>query len=166
MKLEYTTEITHQEGTVIAPLPDEANKKAEKLNGVKCAVTIESLNSKSARQNKAFHSLLGCFWRSGCSSFNSYPEMKDHYKLAVDHIAWTRYVYMAGEGLKYVTSIKDLPKGVKSYSIHIPASWSTISTDKAMQAITQLINDMHEAGVPSSSQAYKFEEIVQGMSQE
>lgn len=165
MKLEYTAEIKHTDGGIFAPLPDteEARKRADKMNGKKCFVTYETADSKSLAQNKAFHSLLGCFWRSGCSSFGSYNEMKDYYKLAVGHIAWTRYVFMTPDGLEYVTDHNDVPQGVKSYSDPYPASWANITVEKATQAINQLINDMLEAGVSGSDQSKKFDEIMDGL---
>lgn len=41
---------------------------------------VDEKRYKTNQQTKLFHSLLMCFWKSGCSSFNSYESMRNHYK--------------------------------------------------------------------------------------
>lgn len=124
---------------------------------------------KSRQQNNLFHSLLKCFWDSKCSSFESYKNMRFHYK-DIAHLI--EYVFQ--NDLKESTKqilwrvIKILPieeserkKVIELLrgKILIEHSWAESTKGMAKIAIDQLLNDMHEAGVNSK----KFEEILKGL---
>jgi len=171
MKADFISEIQVKDGAIICPVPEYATDtkyKLERLNGKKCVVTIENADTKSQAQNKAFHSLAQCFWDSGCSSFDNFDELKAHYKIQVGHIAFTKYLFYRNGKVEYVTRVEDIPKDAESgaVSMSYPASWATITQEKAMKAITQLINDMEQAQVFSSFQGEKFAEIIFGMTGE
>lgn len=133
---------------------------------------VEILNEKqykSRQQNNLFHSLLKCFWDSGCSSFESYKSMRFHYK-DIAHLI--EYVFQNDlkESTKQILwrAVKVLPieeserkKVIELLRgrIQIVHSWAESTKGMAKIAIDQLLDDMHEAGVNSK----KFEEILKGL---
>lgn len=127
---------------------------------------------KSRQQSNTFHALLGCFWKSGCSSFETYDEMRDHYKKIahlleiefentlpqnIKAILW-RAIQILPIPEKYMNEICELLKG-RTKTWH---SWSECSKEMASVTIDQLISDMWKARVDDSPQAKKFKEILDG----
>ena len=124
---------------------------------------------KSRQQNSLFHSLLDCFWDSGCSSFESPKSMRFHYK-DVAHLI--EYVFESDlqENTKQMLwrAIKLLPieESEKKKIVEllkgrvlVEHSWAESTKEMAKLAIDTLLNDMHQAGVNSK----KFEEILKGI---
>ena len=124
---------------------------------------------KSRQQNSLFHSLLDCFWDSGCSSFESPKSMRFHYK-DVAHLI--EYVFESDlqENTKQMLwrAIKLLPieESEKKKIVEllkgrvlVEHSWAESTKGMAKLAIDTLLNDMHQAGVNSK----KFEEILKGI---
>lgn len=134
---------------------------------------VDEKRYKTNQQTKLFHSLLMCFWKSGCSSFNSYEDMRNYYK---EQARLLEYVFkndlkegtrqMLWKAVKLLPLERDeLDKVVQLLKgkVLIWHSWSECSKDMASVALNQLINDMFSAGVDSSSQRTKFEEIMKGI---
>lgn len=124
---------------------------------------------KSRQQNNLFHSLLSCFWDSGCSSFESYKNMRFHYK-DIAHLIEYVFTNDLKEETKQVLwrAIKVLPidESEKKKVIEllkgkvlIEHSWAESTKGMAKVAIDQLLKDMHEAGVNSK----KFDEILRSI---
>lgn len=124
---------------------------------------------KTRRQNSLFHSLLDCFWESGCSSFESKKSMRFHYK-EIAHLI--EYVYendleestkqMLWKAIKLLpiepserAKVIELLKG----KVQIEHSWAESTKSMAKEAIDQLLRDMHQAGVNTK----KFEEILRSI---
>ncbi len=97
---------------------------------------------KSLASNSLFHSLLQEFWKSGCSSFNDYDTLRNHYKKQAGLIITDKI------SLEGITLIKETHK-----------SWTNVTQANASIAISQLKADMFEAGVNSK----KFDEIMKGL---
>lgn len=93
---------------------------------------------KSNKQNSLFHSLLTCFWESGCASFGDYDELRNYYKR------------IAGLVKKHGNTI-------------VESSWADASMTQAKTAIDMCIRDMDFAGVMGSSQGNKYTEILKGI---
>lgn len=93
---------------------------------------------KSNKQNSLFHSLLTCFWESGCASFGDYDELRNYYKR------------IAGLVKKHGNTI-------------VESSWADASMAQAKTAIDMCIRDMDFAGVIGSSQGNKYTEILKGI---
>jgi hypothetical protein len=93
---------------------------------------------KSNKQNNLFHSLLECFWESGCSSFGNYDDLRNYYK-----------------------RIAGLVK--KQGSVVVESSWSDAKKEQARTAIDMCIRDMDFSGVMGSSKASKYTEILKGI---
>ena len=124
---------------------------------------------KSRQQNSLFHSLLDCFWDSGCSSFDSKKSMRFHYK-DVAHLI--EYIYendlkddtkqMLWKAIKLLpieeserNKVVELLKG----KVEIEHSWAEVTKGMAKEAIDQLLKDMYQAGVNTK----KFEEILRSL---
>jgi hypothetical protein len=144
----------------------------KKLTGVEITTEygyIEVLDEKqykSRKQNSLFHSLLSCFWESKLSSFDSYEDLRNHYK---------RLAHLCE--VKWENSLKDTTKSVLWRAIKLLPlpkseldeiaellkgrtitwrSWADCSKDMARIVLDQLINDMVFAGVNSK----KFQDIM------
>lgn len=134
---------------------------------------VDEKKYKTNQQTRLFHSLLMCFWKSGCSSFNSYEDLRNHYK-EVAHLLEFVFRNDLKEETKQMLwkAVKILPLEKEELSrviellrgrVLIWHSWSECSKEMATVALNQLINDMFAAGVDSSSQGKKFEEIMKGI---
>lgn len=117
----------------------EALRKLDKLKAdYICVDFISKQTLKSREQNNLFHSLLQCFWESGCSSFNDYDELRTYYKRVAG------LVKPAGKYLK-------------------EQSWADATKQNAKTAIDMCIRDMDLSGVLGSSQGQKYTEILKGI---
>lgn len=134
---------------------------------------VDEKKYKTNQQTRLFHSLLMCFWKSGCSSFNSYKDLRNHYK-EVAHLLEFVFKNDLKEETKQmlwkVIKLLPLEKDELSRVIELLRgrvlvwhSWSECSKEMATVALNQLINDMFAARVDSSSQGKKFEEIMKGI---
>jgi hypothetical protein len=125
---------------IFAPLP-EALKRIDKISGDIVYFDLLSAQSyKTAKQNNLFHSLLQCFWLSGCSSFGDYDALRLYYKR------------VAG-----LVKRKD--------SVILESSWADATKEQAKTAIDMCIRDMDASGVIGSNQATKYEAILKGIKQ-
>lgn len=152
-----------------------SREKIKELTGVEIKgeygylEVLEEKQYKSRRQNALFHSLLMCFWESKLSSFDSYEELRNHYKRIahlcevqwentlpdqIKQILW-RAIKLLPIPKRYLDEICELLRG-RVVTWH---SWSECSKEMARLTLDQLLNDMHEAGVNSK----KFEEILKGL---
>ena len=129
---------------------------------------------KSAKQNRTFHSLVDCFWKSGCSSFLSKSELRWHYKRLIGLIEVAYFNPHITEETKSMVwkSLKVLPlaDGQRALIVDLlkgkvmkEHSWSEAKKERATEAIDALLDDMDEAGVIASSQGKKYEEILGGL---
>ena len=152
-----------------------SREKIKELTGVEIKgeygylEVLEEKQYKSRQQNALFHSLLMCFWESKLSSFDSYEELRNHYK-RIAHLCDVKWENTLPDQIKqmlwraikllpipkrYLDEICELLRG-RVVTWH---SWSECSKEMARLTLDQLLNDMHEAGVNSK----KFEEILKGL---
>lgn len=125
---------------IFAPLP-EALKCIDKITGDIVYFDLLSAQSyKTQKQNNLFHSLLSCFWESGCSSFGNYDDLRLYYK-----------------------RIAGLVK--KLNNMVVESSWADATKEQAKTAIDMCKRDMDYSGVMGSSQAAKYEQILKGIKQ-
>ena len=108
----------------------------------------------SEEQNRAWHSLIKEYWLSGCSSYQSYEDMRDSLKLKVGGAS--SYIYLTDKQ-HTVNSIEEIPKGARY--IEVPKSWGDFTRDERKEMIDFTIREMIESGVNSK----KFDEIILGM---
>lgn len=118
-----------------------AIKQLEHISGDMVYFDLHSKESyKSNKQNRLFHSLLSCFWESGCASFGNYDELRLYYK-----------------------RVAGLVK--KNGAMLTEGSWADASKEQAKTAIDMCIRDMDFAGVSGSVQADKYNKILSGIKQ-
>lgn len=131
---------------------------------------------KTEKMNRLFHSLLTCYWNSGCSSYPSYDDLRTHFK----DIAGLVDVEYPATGLTYYTkvalfkAIKLLPISSQQKEIvyqllrgkrNIERSWAEASKSGALDAINALMKEMDEARVITSPEGKKYEEILKGINE-
>lgn len=125
---------------IFAPLP-EALRRIDKIKGDIVYFDLLSAQSyKTQKQNNLFHSLLQCFWESGCSSFGDYDALRLYYK-----------------------RVAGLVK--KRDGVIAESSWADATKEQAKTAIDMCIRDMDMSGVIGSNQATKYEAILKGIKQ-
>jgi len=118
-----------------------ALKQIERIKGDNVYFDLYSLDSyKSSKQNRLFHSLLSCFWESGCASFSNYDDLRLYYK-----------------------RVAGLVK--KRGDLLTEASWADATKEQAKTAIDMCLRDMDFAGVAGSVQAEKYNTIIANINQ-
>lgn len=149
-----------------------SKEKIKELTGVEISTDfgwIEVLDDKqykSKKQNNLFHSLLMCFWESKRSSFDSYDEMRNHYK-RMAHLCDVKWENNLKDTTKQILwraiKLLPLPKSELDEIIELIKgrvitwrSWADCSKEMASIVLDQLISDMINAGVNSN----KFESIL------
>jgi hypothetical protein len=129
--------------------------EAEKKRGgyVTMKITLPERGGTDA-QNRAFHALLGEYWKSGLSSYESFEDMRDTIKLRI--AGSDGYLFIDEKGrIKEVKSLDE----VKGRYAEIPKSWSDFTIDQRKDAIDEVIREATMAGINSR----KWGEIVSGM---
>lgn len=132
---------------------------------------LDDKQYKTRKQNNLFHSLLMCFWESRLSSFDSYEDLRNHYK-RIAHLCDVKFENNLPEQVKsilwraiqilpipkrYLDEICELLKG-RTVTWR---SWADCSKEMAKITLDQLINDMINAGVNSK----KFNEIMRELNE-
>ena len=116
MTVAWTTKV-EELGLAIVPLQFRTKAKelfaeaVKKRNGY---VTIKMTLPERVgtdQQNRAFHALLGEYWKSGLSSYESYDDMKDTIKLRI--AGADEYIFIDGGKVRHAKSLEDV-KGMKS----------------------------------------------------
>jgi hypothetical protein len=128
---------------------------------------------KSNAQNKLFHSLLTVFYRSGCSSFANFDELKRYYKKMAGLIEYKFQNNLKQETKSIVwKAIKLLPLPKEEVDnlvellkgkIEVEKSWGSVKKKDAQIAIDRLLDDMNTSGVIGSSEGKKYDNILKGI---
>ena len=135
---------------------------------------LDKKQYRSKKQNKTFHSLLDCFWDSGCSSFVDENDMRFHYKKAVGLIDMVFENTNLTEETKQMLwkAIKILPLETNQRievinllrgKVEKERSWAIATKKQATRAIDMILSDMNEAQVITSSEGKHYENILEGM---
>jgi hypothetical protein len=104
-------------------------------------------------QNRAFHALLGEYWKSGLSSYETYDDMKDTIKLRV--AGADEYIFIENGKVRHVKSLDE----VNGRYAEVPKSWADFTVEQRKDAIDEVIREATMAGINSR----KWEEILRGM---
>ena len=132
---------------------------------------LEEQQYKSKKQNALFHSLLMCFWESRLSSFDSYEDLRNHYK-RIAHLCDVKFDNRLKDTTKNILwraiKLLPLPKSELDEIIELIKgrtitwrSWADCSKEMAKITLDQLINDMISAGVNSK----KFNDIMRELNE-
>lgn len=105
------------------------------------------------QQNRAFHTLLGEYWKSGLSSYESYDDMKDTIKLRI--AGADEYIFIDNGKVRHAKNLED----VKGRYAEVPKSWTDFTLEQRRDAIDEVIREAIMAGVNSK----KWDEIITGM---
>ena len=104
-------------------------------------------------QNRAFHALLGEFWVSGLSSYESYEDLKDSIKLKV--AGPDEFIFIKDGKVRRSKTLE----GVEGRYAEVPKSWADFTRDERKEAIDWVIKEANLAGINSK----KWDEIIKGM---
>jgi hypothetical protein len=158
MTVAWTTKV-EELGLAIVPLEYRTKVKelfaeaGKKRNGY---VTIKMTLPERVgtdQQNRAFHALLGEYWKSGLSSYESYDDMKDTIKLRI--AGADEYIFIENGKVRHVKSLDE----VKGRYAEVPKSWADFTLEQRRDAIDEVIREATIAGVNSK----KWDEIIAGM---
>ena len=126
---------------------------------------LEDATTGTSAQNKAFHALIGEYWKSGAHSYNvaNFEQLRDVIKLNLGAGAEC-YVFATPDGIKKAKTLEDVPAEYREpkYCMTKLKSWTDYTKTERTSAIDKLIAEMHQAGV----QTAKFYEILKGMEAE
>jgi len=114
---------------------------------------VEPADIGTAKQNRAWHSLLQEYWASGCHSYNA---------TSFEHFRELIKLYLGAGVERYRDLVDDNGQPVKEPVIKWRLkSWRDYTKAERTAAIQNLINEMIQANVTSK----KFYEILQGLEQ-
>lgn len=132
---------------------------------------LEPTMTGTEAQNKAFHALLGEYWKSGCSSHQAkdFDQFRDIIKRDLGE-GFESYFYVdldeAGKPRAFKVGTKEeIPDYIrKSPDFSKMAygklkSWSDYTKKQRRETMDKLISEMHQTGVQSN----KFTEILSGL---
>jgi hypothetical protein len=123
---------------------------------------LEDATSGTSAQNKAFHALIGEYWKSGAHSYNadSFEHFRELIKLNLGAGA-EFFVYATPYGLKKAKTIEEVPEEYRNeeYCWTKVISWTDYTLKERRETMDRLISEMHQVGVQSK----KFYEILDGM---
>ena len=159
MTVAWTTKV-EELGLAIVPLQYRTQAKelfaeaGKKRNGyITIKMTLPERGGTDA-QNRAFHSLLGEYWKSGLSSYESFEDMRDTFKLRIGGA--DGYLFIDSRGrIKEVKSLDE----VQGRYAEVPKSWADFTVEQRRDAIDEVIGEATVAGINSK----KWGEILQGM---
>lgn len=127
--------------------------------------SLEDATTGTSAQNKAFHALVGEYWKSGAHSYNAndYKHFRELIKLNLGAGAEC-YVYATPDGIKKSNTLEEVPAEYREpkYCWVKVKSWTDYTKTERTSAIDKLIAEMHQAGV----QTAKFYEILKGMEEQ
>lgn len=161
MTVSWTTKV-EELGLAIVPLQYRTQARslfAESAKKSSGYVTIKiTLPTRwgTDQQNRAFHALLGEYWKSGLSSYESYDDMKDTIKLRI--AGADEYIFIDNGKVRHAKSLDD----VKGRYAEVPKSWADFTLEQRRDAIDEVIREAVMAGVNSR----KWDEIITGMQEE
>jgi hypothetical protein len=131
---------------------------------------LEDASSGTTAQNKAFHALVGEYFKSGCGSYEAkgFDEFRNCIKKSLG-AGFEAFVYVNIVNGKAVIldakTFAEIPeeirkdKDLKQLVRGRLKSWSDYTKKERREAIDKLISEMHQVGV----QTNKFQEILKGM---
>lgn len=126
---------------IFADLP-AALQQIEKISGDMVYFDLQSKQAyKTTKQNNLFHSLLECFFASGCASFADYDDLRLYYKRVAGLV------------------------NRRANGLIVEGSWADATKKQAQTAIDICMRDMDTSGVIGSSQGQKYETILRGLKQ-
>jgi hypothetical protein len=161
MTVSWTTKVEELGLAIVPPSHKDKVKelfaKTNKKHGGYITIKIcEPERVGTDSQNRAFHSLLGEYWISGLSSYESYEDLRDSIKLKV--AGPDEFIYIKDGKVRRSKTLE----GVEGRYAEVPKSWADFTLDERKMAIDLVIKEANLAGVNSK----KWDEIITGMMEE
>jgi len=131
---------------------------------------LESLETGTNAQNRAFHALITEYWRSGCHSYQAttFSDFRDMIKRGLG-AGFESYVYAeivdGKPRISLAKKYEDIPESVrkdpdlKSLVRGRLKSWSNYTKKERRLTMDRLISEMHQVGVQTPA----FMRILEGM---
>lgn len=123
---------------------------------------LTDAESGTEAQNKAFHALIGEYWKSGAHSYNadSFEHFRDLIKLNLGAGAEC-FVFATPDGIQRAKTLDEVPEEYRTakYCMTKLKSWARYTKKERRETIDRLIAEMHQVGVNTK----KFHEILEGM---
>lgn len=156
--------------TIIIKTGGEYEATSKSMPVVGRTYTLEDAATGTTAQNKAFHALIGEYWKSGCHSYqaSNFEDFRNQIKrhLGAGFEAFVYAVIIDGRPVILdAPTYQDIPVEVR----RDPAlkqlvrgrlkSWADYTKKERRETMDRLISEMMQAGV----QTLKFMEILEGL---
>lgn len=123
---------------------------------------LEDATTGTGAQNRAFHALMGEYFRTGLHSFpaRSFAEFRDFVKRDLG-AGFESFIYASPEGVVKVKTREEIPSEYNNakYAMGRLKSWADYTIKERRETIDRLIAEMDQAGVNTP----KYQEIRAGM---
>lgn len=123
---------------------------------------LEDATTGTGAQNRAFHALMGEYFRTGLHSFpaRSFAEFRDYVKRDLG-AGFESFIYASPEGVRKVKTREEIPAEYNNskYAMGRLKSWADYTIKERRETIDRLIAEMDQAGVNTP----KYHEILSGM---
>ena len=138
----------------------ERVKKILDKYGAACVTVEKPHKPATLKQNNTFHSLIGEYWNSGFSSFESYEELRNSMISCRGTQAVEVYIYQCRRTHKVFQHSSKNPPLTNIVQVgYISKRWAKTNLQERSAAIDFTKNEMIQAGVNTK----KFDEILRGM---
>jgi hypothetical protein len=123
---------------------------------------LEDATTGTGAQNRAFHALIGEYFRTGLHSYpaRSFAEFRDFVKRDLG-AGFESFVYASPEGVVKVKTREEIPAEYNNskYAMGRLKSWADYTLKERRETMDRLISEMNQAGVNTT----KYQEILIGM---
>jgi hypothetical protein len=121
--------------------------------------TLEDATCGTSAQNKAFHSILTEYWKSGLWSYQgsgykqgaTFDEFRDMVKRNLG-AGFESYIYATDKGIKKAKTLEEIPteyRSDKRFILGKLKSWSSYGKKERKQTIDNLIAECNQVGLNS-----------------
>jgi len=123
---------------------------------------LEDATTGTGAQNRAFHALIGEYFRTGLHSFpaRSFAEFREYVKRDLG-AGFESFIYASPEGVVKVKTREEIPAEYNNskYAMGRLKSWADYTLKERRETMDRLISEMNQAGVNTP----KYQEILSGM---
>jgi hypothetical protein len=148
--------------TILITAPGEYIAQSSDVPIVGRGYALEDATTGTGAQNRAFHALIGEYFRTGLHSYpaRTFAEFRDYIKRDLG-AGFESFVYACPDGVKKVKTREEIPAEYNNakFALGRLKSWSDYTVKQRTETIDRLIAEMDQAGVNTP----KYQEIRKGM---
>lgn len=148
--------------TILITAPGEYITESNDIPITGRRYALEDAASGTSAQNRAAHSLMAEYFRTGLHSYpaKTFAEFRDYIKRDLG-AGFESFVYACPEGVKKVKTREEIPAEYNNakFAMGRLKSWSDYTVKQRTETIDRLISEMDQAGVNTP----KYQEIRKGM---